>query len=178
MTYRRLFLWLSAASTLVLVAMLAGASWQAGRQPHLLKVHGLAESASYTMAVVPGTFVIQYDCGVDHPAKGRDSGYLDVVALPTLAPGTFSFELEPFETMGGGSHPLLGDWGMTGEIEQSDFDDPVWFGAYSVVFPVWLPWLVFIACAFLACRRMERRAGTMAEKRLAEEEAADRVSGP
>lgn len=150
---------------MVLVAVLAGAWWQAKRQPRILTINGLSESGYYVVAVPPGSIVIEYYCVVDTPVRGRDSAYLDVVTLPGLTTlEDFELALQPLDMTDGENHrlavgqPLLGTFGMTGEIEQSDFDDPVWFGAYRTTFPIWLPWLLFNSCAFLACRRLEKRA--------------------
>ena len=146
MTYRRLFLWLFTGSTVVLLVIWGVSLFHSTtfrRSPFgFTIIHGTLESTFLRME--PGSHVVLHET--------PDGGFRK---LPDR----------------GMDHPL-GRWKATrvgGHFSNKHHPaSPPDFSIRTLHVPLWGPWLVFVSCAFVLCKLMERRSASGREKRLAE----------
>lgn len=176
MTYRKLFLWLLTGSTLAVAALWTLSCWG------LAEVRAGNHTGYYHAGIWSGTVILQLYSDEVRPTEAEAD------AVPFLQnlflPGMRSHNWDSDWTSSSGLSRRLYTYRRTGEFEVvkefSPFVMPPrtfhYRAAYRLDLPLWVPWLLFVGGAFGACRWMEKRAGAVAEKKLAEQSEPDRMA--
>ncbi|RYD21111.1 MAG: hypothetical protein EOP88_12525 [Verrucomicrobiaceae bacterium] len=177
MTYRKLFLGFTIGSTLAVAAL-----W-------VWSCYGLAEviarkhTAYYDVGLWSGTVMVHLQSDQVRPTKEE----ADAVPLARhlFWPGRRVHDWYWQWTSSSGLASRLYTYRRTGEFAfTKDFSHFVmgphtfhYRAAYQLDFPLWVPWLVMVGGAWLVYRWLEKRAGAVMEKKLAEGNTVDRLPG-
>ncbi|RYD21493.1 MAG: hypothetical protein EOP88_11240 [Verrucomicrobiaceae bacterium] len=179
MTYRKLFLLMLAVSTVLLAGVMGWSWWQSKRQLYFVQFFGFPNG--YVMlSAPPGIFTCQYESSfrASSVAEAEATGLPDLIAH-SFRPGHITCELLSgdlnFYEYTAEDGAVL-DWNFRlskGETSQDLLDEFAYSRTYVMTVPIWFPWLIFVALAFMFCRFMERRSAAGREKKLAREHARD-----
>lgn len=169
MTYRKLFLWILAASTLAVAALWTWSCWGHAQVRASRSGHG-----SYLAAIWSGTVILELYSSEVRPTKEE----ADAVPLPQhfFLPGRRSHDWSFGWTSSSDLASRFYKYRRTGEFDLEKKFQPFVMGhsslyynaAYRVDFPLWVPWLVMVGTALVVTRWMERRSASGKEKRMAE----------
>ena len=161
MTYRRLFLLISAGSTLVVVGLWSWSSWGCAE----LRASHSSGPGSYHVSLWSGTLILKLDSGEVRPtqAAADEVPFFHHLSLPGLRGHDWSYRWTSSSDLSAWHDTFrrTGEFGVEKALHpfvMGHSSPPHYTTAYRVEFPLWLPWLWIVGGAFAGMRWLERRA--------------------
>lgn len=174
MTYRKLFLWVLAGSTLAVGALWSWSCWGCAE---LRVASHPARTGAYQAGLWSGTVILELTSPEVRPTKAAADAVplLQHFFLPGLRGHDWSYRWNSSSDLDARHYTYrrTGEFGVEKTYHPfvvGHSSPPHYRAAYRVDFPLWLPWLMIVGGALAAKRWLERRT--------AKEQAETRTAGP
>ncbi|WP_193212907.1 hypothetical protein [Luteolibacter marinus] len=160
MTYRRLFHWILAGTTLAIGALWSWSCWGCAE----LRAGHPARLGSYHVGLWSGTVILELDSPESRPTEAAADAVpiVQQFFLPGLRGHDWSYRRNSSSDLSARHYTYR----RTGKIGVEKTFHPIVMGhkspphfsaAYRVDLPLWVPWLLIVGLAFAVTRWLEQR---------------------